>query len=400
MELKEEVKSQFNHCHRLAKKYYEAGDVGRAQVEYQKCARLLEHLVGLSSGKLKTEYTEKAAKFQEIAAGLAQGKIKIYTDGVLPPTQPKQRVQQEEAAQRAQDLVMTVKPSIRFSDIAGLDSVKENIKEAIVYPFKFPDDYHYFGVKPGGGILLYGPPGCGKTMMAAAAAGECEAAFISLKGSDIKNKYVGESEKNIREVFAVARAQERAIIFFDEIDSLAGERSGSSSGHEISLVAELLAQMDGLEAKDSARQYLVLAATNRPWAVDVALRRPGRFDKTVFVPQPDLPGRRKLLELNLQNKPLSKDIDIDELAYRTEGYASSELALICEEAARIPLRERTREQKPRRPVDMNDFEKAIKAQRTVLTSWYAQAIADLPKIGETGMFKELIEAAKEYGNRT
>jgi transitional endoplasmic reticulum ATPase len=233
-------------------------------------------------------------------------------------------------------------------------------------------------------------------MLAAAAAAECDAVFINLKVSDIKDKYVGESEKNIKEVFATARSYDKAIIFFDEIDSLAGERSASSEGHERSLVSELLAQMDGLEAKDTVRKYLVLAATNRPWDVDIALRRPGRFDTTVFLPHPDFEARRKILELNLKGKPLSSSVKLDEIAQKTEGYASAEIVAMCQTAAKIPLRERIKERRPRRQLVMADFEQALKGQRTVLASWYIKAAKELVGSDQVDMFGDLIEAAKNY----
>jgi len=214
--------------------------------------------------------------------------------------------------------------------------------------------------------------------------------------SDIKDKYVGESEKNLKEVFNVARSYDRAMLFFDEIDSLAGERSGSSDGHEISLVSELLAQMDGMEAKDTIRKYLVLAATNRPWDVDIALRRPGRFDTTVFVPHPDFAARRKILELNIKSMPLDRDINIDELAKRTEGFSSAEVAAVCQVAAKIPLGERIRENKPRRKISAKDFNLAITRQKTGLSAWYTKAAEDLPRMGEAEMFKELLEAARDF----
>lgn len=277
--------------------------------------------------------------------------------------------------------------------------MKERIKEAIVYPFKYPDEYKYFGVKGGGGILLYGPPGCGKTMLAAAAAGECDAVFINLKISDIKDKYVGESEKRIKEVFELAREYEKAIIFFDEIDALAGERSESKTGHERSLVNELLSQMDGLESKGSEKEkrYLVLAATNMPWDVDIALRRAGRFDTTIFIPHPDFEARQKILEIGLKDKPCS--VNTEKLAEMTDGFASAEIIDICDKAARIPLRERIKEEKPRRKITMVDFEKVLKGRKAVLSSWYPKAVKEVANAEEAEMFSELVEAGNRYSKR-
>jgi transitional endoplasmic reticulum ATPase len=398
MELKDEVKSSFKRSHDLARKYYDEGNLSKARVEYLKCARFAEHLSEITPSKRKG-FHERAEKFREIAEGLKVGDIKVYTDGIVPEeermsSKPRTTDDSEGREDRAKELILAENPSLTFEDIAGLDYVKERIKEAIVYPFKYPDEYRYFGVRGGGGILLYGPPGCGKTMLAAAAAGECDAVFINIKISDIKDKYVGESEKKIRAVFTLARGYERAIIFFDEIDALAGERSGSQEGHERSLVNELLSQMDGLEAKGTEKRYLVLAATNRPWDVDIALRRAGRFDTTVFIPHPDLPARKRIFEIGLTDKPCR--VDVAELAAMTDGYASAEIIDICEKAAKIPLRERIKEGKPRREIVLADFKRVIAERKTVLSGWYPKAVRELTGTEESEMFQELVDAGKGY----
>jgi transitional endoplasmic reticulum ATPase len=231
-------------------------------------------------------------------------------------------------------------------------------------------------------------------MMAAAAAAECGATFMNLKISDIKDKYVGESEKKIKEIFNLARSYDKAILFFDEIDALAGERSGGMEGHERSLVNELLSQMDGLEAKGAEKRYLVLAATNRPWDVDIALRRAGRFDTTVFIPNPDFEARKKIFELSLKDKPCK--VDSAKLAEMTDGYASAEIVDISEKAAKIPLRERIKEGRARREITLEDFKKVVGERKTVLSSWYPKALKELANTEEVEIFKELIEAGKSY----
>lgn len=400
MELRDEVRSLLERSHKQARRSYDEGDIPRARAEYLKCAVLSEKLAALSSPERKAEFLDRSKKFAEIADGLKEGTVKVYTSGIKPPSEvtPEavRKTDDEKLKEKVKGLILTEKPKVKFTDIAGLEQVKENIKEAIVYPFKYPEEYQYFGVKGGGGILLYGPPGCGKTMLAAAAAFECEAMFISLKVSDIKDKYVGESEKNIKEVFHQARQYERTIIFFDEIDAVAGERSGLREGHEKSLVSEMLSQMDGLESKGAVLRSLVLAATNRPWDVDIALRRPGRFDTTVFIPHPDPPARRKILELSLKDKPLDSSVNLDTLARRTEGYASAEVVALCERAARIPLRERIKEKKPRRELTMADFERVLSGMKSVLPGWYKQALKELSGTVDIEMFQELIDAAREY----
>lgn len=400
MELRDEVRSQFERSHRLAKKYYNAGKIPEARKEYARCAQFMEHLAKLSPTERRGKLMERAKKFRNIAEGLQDGTVKVYTDGIIPEEdrQPRRTKPSEEdkAKDRIKQLVLVEKPKLKFADIAGLEDVKERIKEAIVYPFVYPDEYKYFGVSPGGGILLYGPPGCGKTMMAAAAAAECDAAFINLKISDIKDKYVGESEKNIRQVFEFARTYERAILFFDEIDALAGERTSGGEGHEKSLVNELLAQMDALESKGTPRNSLILAATNQPWSVDLALRRSGRFDQAVFIPNPDAAARKKIFQINLKGRPVAKSVDLGLLAEMTEGYASSEIVDICNRAATIPLRERLREKKKRREISPQDFGQSIAEKKTVLPAWYVRAAREAEASGETEMFADLIDAAKRY----
>ena len=396
MELRDEVRNSFNRAHKLAKKYYDEGDINRARTEYLKCAKFAERLADLTPQN-RNEFKEKANNFKEIAEGLKEGNIKVFTNGVKP-SEPKPQTQgggdDGDVSEKVKELILAEKPNIRFKDIAGLDDVKERIKETIVYPFNNPEHYQYYDVPTGGGILLYGPPGCGKTMMAAAAAAECDAMFISIKISDIKDKYVGESEKRIKEVFKLAREHERAIIFFDEMDALATDRSDSSQGHEKSLVNELLAQMDGVDTKGS-NKYLILAATNIPWAIDTALRRAGRFDNSIYIPEPDIAARNKLFEINLKNKPVSKNVNLGELAKRTEGFASAEISQICKEAARIPLRDAIKG-KSRREITMVDFEQVIGGMQTILASWYPKALKELVNGGEQEAFKDLMDAGMKY----
>ncbi|MFC1926710.1 ATP-binding protein [Chloroflexota bacterium] len=400
MELLDEVKSQFDRSHRLAKRYYNAGQTAKARKEYLKCAQFLEHLAHLSPATRKSAFLVRSKHFREIADGIKDGTVQVYTDGIIPPQAAKpdrETVSDEDKTrEKVKNLVLIEKPKVKFDDIAGLEEVKEKIKEAIIYPFVYPEEYKYFGINPGGGILLYGPPGCGKTLLAAAAAAECDAVFINLKISDIKDKYVGESERNIKQVFELARTYERAILFFDEIDALAGERSSSREGHETSLVNELLAQMDALESKGSPRNSLVLAATNQPWSVDLALRRSGRFDSAVFIPHPDFEARKMIFEINLRDRPIEASISLASLAQMTEGYASAEIVDICQRAAKIPLRERLRENKQRREISMHDFRQAIDEKKTVLPIWYSKALKSIESSDEADIFQDLIQASKDY----
>lgn len=368
-------------------------------MEYVNCARQMRYLAGISDSVQRPELLEGADRYQAIADTLGGASREADAGPPTGTTRSEAGPLKEAApmpAQRLEQTVLSEKPSVHFDDIAGLSEAKEQIKEAIIYPFLFPDEYQHFGIDPGGGILLYGPPGCGKTMLAAAAAAECDAVFINLKASDIKNMYVGESEKNIKAAFGLAAQHRRSIIFFDEIDALAGERSAGMQTHERSLVSELLAQMDSVESKGLPRGTLVLGATNRPWGLDVALRRSGRFDTSIFIPHPNFESRLDVFRLALEGKPVSESVSLQELARRTAGYASSEIVEVCEKAARIPLRERISEGKPRREVKQSDFDAVLARKKTILGPWYAKAAIELAGSQEAEIFSDLLEAARRY----
>lgn len=284
----------------------------------------------------------------------------------------------------------TEKPKINFNDVGGLKDVKEQIKMAIVYPFKHPEMWERWGKKAGEGILFYGPPGCGKTFIAKAAAGESEASFISVKISDILGSYVGESERNLRSAFESANENKPCILFFDEIDGIGGKRGDSQ--HSNSLVGEMLMDMDGIE---KTNDLLILAATNAPWAVDPALRRPGRFTKLILIPPPDCAAREEIFKIRLKNKPFETDLDIMKLASMTDGYSSADIKQLCEVAADIPLNEELEGKKPRK-MGLEDFKSAIKKFNPSLIPWFRQASYQIAKSGEQDIFKELLDIINKY----
>jgi transitional endoplasmic reticulum ATPase len=283
-------------------------------------------------------------------------------------------------------LIPIEKPKISFADLGGMKSVKEDIKKAIVYPFEHPNLYAMYGKKIGEGILLYGPPGCGKTYIARAAAGECGASFLNLKISDILSKWVGESEKNIRASFDAATKHAPTILFFDEIDAIGSKRGESLEGHTKRLVNELLIQLDGLEGPKE--KVLTLAATNAPWSVDPALRRPGRFSKMIYIPPPDFNARLEIFKLQTKNRPIKDDIDFEELAKKTEFYSAADINQIVEEAADIPLREAIISKKMRK-ITQADFLKVIKSRKSSLVSWAKSAQQQIKMSREQEVFEEL-----------
>ena len=229
-------------------------------------------------------------------------------------------------------------PNVRWSDIGGLHDVKQELIEVVEWPLKKPESFKRVGISPPRGILLFGPPGCGKTLLAKAVATESEANFISVKGPELLSKWVGESEKAVREVFRKARTAAPAIIFFDEIDALAPHRgSGTGDSHVTErVISQLLTEMDGLE---SMKDLVVLAATNRPGLMDRALLRTGRFDRFVRVKEPDSLSRREIFEIYTAGMPLDDDVDIDRLVERTEFYLGGDIEALCREAGMRALRE-------------------------------------------------------------
>ncbi len=257
--------------------------------------------------------------------------------------------------------VVTEVPKTSWEDVGGLAQAKQELIEAVEWPLSNPDMYEKIGVSPPKGILLLGPPGCGKTLLARAVANESKANFISIKGPEIISKYVGESEKSIREIFKRARQASPAIIFFDEIDSIASIRgSGSDSRATERVVNQLLVEMDGLE---ELYQCVVLAATNRPDLIDSSLLRHGRFDKILFVPVPDKETRKAIFSIHTEKMPLGKDVSLEKLIESTDGYTSADIAAICREAGMFSIRE----SKKNRQVFNRHFDLAFKKIRPSLS---------------------------------
>ncbi|WP_123539191.1 CDC48 family AAA ATPase [Halosimplex salinum] len=229
-------------------------------------------------------------------------------------------------------------PDVTWDQVGGLEETKERLRETIQWPLDYPEVFEAMDMDAAKGVLMYGPPGTGKTLLAKAIANEAQSNFISIKGPELLNKFVGESEKGVREVFEKARSNAPTVVFFDEIDSIAGERGGQStdSGVGERVVSQLLTELDGLEELEDV---VVIATTNRPDLIDSALLRPGRLDRHVHVPVPDEEGRRKILEVHTRDKPLADDVDLDELAERTDGYVGADIEAVTREASMAATRE-------------------------------------------------------------
>src|ERR687895_614642 len=263
-------------------------------------------------------------------------------------------------------------PDVKWEDIGGLSLIKQELQEAVEWPLKYQGVFAFADAVPPKGILLYGPPGTGKTLIAKAAANESEANFISIKGPELLSKWVGESEKGVREVFRKARQAAPCIIFFDEIDAIAPRRGGSFGGDSHvteRLISQLLTELDGLEILTNV---VVIAATNRPDIIDPALLRPGRFDRLLYVPPPDRDSRLQIIKIHTKKKPLADDMDIDRLAGSTEGYTGADIASLSSAAVMLALREHVSKYKDPKEADshlqelkvhMKHFEEAMKKIR-------------------------------------
>lgn len=300
------------------------------------------------------------------------------------------------------DIKMLTKPNMTFEDVAGMTKMKEEIRQAVVYPMMNPDLARKYGKLGGGGILMYGPPGCGKTFIVKAAAGECKSGFINAKLSDLLDMYVGNTEKNIHKVFELARKNTPCILFFDEVDAIGGRRDQQEGQQYMKMaVNQMLYEMDGVEANN--QNVLIIAATNAPWDVDPALRRSGRFSKTLYIPEPDYSSRVAIIKMHAKKRPLSPFIPFRFLALGLVGYASADHKAIVDDAATIPwmeafkgiqkkkdelvkggmapeqAEELAKKQVAQRVLTTGDFVAAIAKKRSSLPPWYEQAKKQIGK---------------------
>lgn len=274
-------------------------------------------------------------------------------------------------------------PNVKWEDVGGLDDVKDLLKEAIEWPLKYPDSFKRLGVRPPSGVLLFGPPGCGKTMIAKAVANESSANFISVKGPELLSMYVGESEKHIREVFRRAKQVAPSIVFFDEIDALAPRRSSGSQDSHVTerVVSQLLSEISGLE---ELKDVVVIAATNRPDVIDPALLRPGRFDRHILVPTPDEATRLKILQVQTRGMPLAKDVSINKLSLETVGFSGADLEMLCREAGLNAMRKST----SAKEISKSNFADAMKIIKPSVTEGMNKFYESVIKKRKTQVMEE------------
>ncbi|AGK53726.1 ATP-binding protein [Bacillus sp. 1NLA3E] len=282
---------------------------------------------------------------------------------------------------------------ITFADVGGLDNLKQTIEMKIIKPFVEPGLFSKFRKKTGGGILLYGPPGCGKTFIAQATAGECNANFYSAHISEILDPYIGVSERNLHNIFTTARANRPSVLFFDEIDTLGYSRSKSRSEVMRPLVDSMLTELQSINT--NTEKLLVIGATNMPWDVDPAFKRPGRFDKLVFVPPPDKAARKIIMELKLYGKPIATGFDLELLADRTEYYSGADLENVIEVATENVLYEIMKTNKERL-ITMEDILTAIDSTKPSTLEWMTTIKNYIKYANQGGLYDEASRYIKEF----
>lgn len=326
MTAKDNLLRTFDTVYKAAVAARNAGRYNKAKRDFYRAAELMTELAKMSGDKLKAARVDRAKRIIAIADGLPQS----------DPVKPQQRG----GGQSVDDDVCGDKfctseiPDTTFDDVIGLDDAKNALRVKIIYPMEHGDVYAALGKKSGGGVLLYGPPGTGKTMLARAAAHEAKAAFYAVKCSDVVSKWVGESERNIAALFAAARKNDRAVIFFDELDSLFFKRG--QDVHNDRRVNELLQQIDGFAGGGAG--LMILGATNNPWAVDGAAMRPGRFSQKIYIPLPDDCARRAMISARLSKTRVDGAIDVEYVIAKTDGFSGADIAELFDRATDYPLR--------------------------------------------------------------
>lgn len=282
------------------------------------------------------------------------------------------------------------RPKINFNDVGGMDGLKEEIRLKIIHPLNHPELYKAYGKTIGGGILMYGPPGCGKTHLARATAGEIQAGFIAIGISDVLDMWIGSSEKNLHALFEQARDNKPCVLFFDEVDALGARRSDMQHSAGRHLINQFLSEMDGIQASNDG--LLILAATNSPWHMDPAFRRPGRFDRVLFVPPPDAAARAGILRILCRDKPV-QDIDYAHLAKKTDQFSGADLKAVLDQAIEAKLREALKAGVPK-PLTTGDLATAAAGLKPTTKEWFATARNHALYANQGGVYDDILKYLK------
>ena len=276
---------------------------------------------------------------------------------------------------------------VTFADVGGLDELKEKIRMRIVYPFSNPEMFKAFGKRMSGGFLFYGPPGCGKTFLARATAGECRAHFISVGLHEVLDMWIGNSERQLHAIFEDARRRAPSVLFFDEVDALGLQRAKLQSGAMRGVITQFLAELDGFSSRNE--RVLVIGATNTPWDVDSAFRRPGRFGQVLFVPPPDAPARAQILKLKSHDKPLA-DVNFDQIAAQTDGWSGADLEHLVDAAAELAITQSIA-RGAAEPINARHIEQARGKVKPTTREWFSTARNYAQYANEAGQYDDIAD---------
>lgn len=402
----------------LARHLLEKGDARAALAEYEAGLALVPAHVEALEGAVKA--AESAGETAKAAAyRLALGARVAAPPPAPPPssTPPAETVSRDESSSEDSSVSTATReaqerprlrlvaeggdvvedeapPPLTFKDVGGMDEVKARLERSFLGPLKNPEMYRKFGKKLGAGLILYGPPGCGKTFLARAAAGEIGARFVNVALSDVLDMWFGESEKRLHELFENARRRAPTLVFFDEADALGQRRSELKGSVGRRVVNQLLAELDGFAGRNEA--VFVLAATNHPWDLDPALRRPGRFDRMVFVPPPDATARKKILDLKLHGRPLASALDLVAMAKRTDGFSGADIESLVETATELAI-DASVKGGTEVPIDDAMMKAALADTRGSTRPWFELARNYALYANEGGSYDDLLAHLKSIG---
>jgi len=375
----------------LAKVFFRKGS-------YSACNVILEEIIenGTRDANAFTLYAKGLIKENSIAKAIDNYKIALTIDpdffdeelDSLLRVRGKNEV--IEVDEELLDSRFLQKPTINFEDVGGMESVKKEIELKIIRPLLHPELYKAYGKKVGGGILLYGPPGCGKTYLAKATAGQVNARFINVGLNDILDMWIGNSEKNLHDVFELARENSPCVLFIDEIDALGASRSDMKQSAGRHLINQFLQELDGIDNTNEG--VLIIGATNTPWNLDPAFRRPGRFDRIVFVPPPDTVSRESILKLKLKNKPIEA-IDYAGIAKKIEHYSGADIDAIIDIAIELKLESSFIDGIPK-PIDTKDLLTAIKKHKASTQEWFTTAKNFAMFANDAGLYDDILTYLK------
>jgi len=376
--------------------------VGLATVFYKKgnysaCNVILEEVIENGTHELAayTLYAKGLLKENSIAKAIEAYQKALAIDPTYADEELDAQLRQKASSEMFEieeemDSRFLQKPDVNFSDVGGMEAVKKEIELKIIKPLLHPELYKAYGKKIGGGILLYGPPGCGKTFIAKATAGQVKAKFISVGLNDILDMWIGNSEKNLHEMFELARNNAPCVLFIDEIDALGASRKDMKQSSGRHLINQFLQELDGIDSTNEG--VLIMGATNTPWNLDPAFRRPGRFDRIVFVPPPDVTTRESILRLKLSNKPTGT-IDFQAIARKAENYSGADIDAIIDIAIEQKLESAFSDGIPK-PLETSDLLDALKKHKPSTQEWFSTAKNFAMFANDSGLYDDILTYMK------